>query len=482
MRTLKQQLILVNSATIGMALLVALALMFTVEQNAAKDALVRDIVIKADIVGNQCTAALIFNAPKDAEETLHALRADPQIEYAAVYSRLGALFALYPGMLGRADAPPSPSPEGHRFMADHLELTRPIILHDEKLGSITIRTSLEQLRLLRVKYGIASAAILTLALLAASVLMARLQRSVTGPVTGLVQLMERVSRDKDYSRRAEISGPSELVSLAGSFNDMLTAIQKRDRELERSLRELQDAYRKLEELDQLKSDFISTVSHELRTPITSIKAFVEILMIKPHMPAERKLRILGNVSAESDRLSRLINDLLDLSRIESGVMSWRDQDVDIGEVIRSAMTGIRPLATKKGIRIEESIEGGQMTVQADRDRIMQVVMNLLSNAVKFTPLGGRISVAATRAASLKEIAVVVSDTGPGIPSGDLGRIFEKFQRSGDVLTNTVEGTGLGLAIARQIIEHYGGRIWAASDAGKGSAFTFTLPMAGWPAS
>ncbi len=476
MRTLRRELILVNIAATGAALLVAIVLLFSSELRTWKEAMVRDIAIKADIIGNQCTAALTFNAAKDAEEILRALQADAQIEYAAVYTANGAVFATYRGRSGARQVPKSPPAEDHQFTADHLDLTRPILLHNERIGTIVIRANLDQLRTLLLQYGLISTLVLLLSLTASSVMLSRLQRTVTEPLTGLVLLMETISRDKDYAQRARGKGPKELVSLAGSFNEMLTAIQSRDRELERSLTELKKAYGKLEDLDKLKSAFISTVSHELRTPITSIKAFVELLLIKPNMKEDRKARLLETINSESDRLSRLIGDLLDLSRIESGVMLWRDQDVILAEVVRSAVNGLLPLAKEKGIRIEESVEDGLQTLQADRDRIMQVVMNLLSNAVKFTQQGGRITISTSRVAFPSGVAVSVADTGPGISRDDLSLIFERFHRSGDVLTNTIEGTGLGLSISREIVEHYGGRIWAESEVGKGSVFTFSIPL------
>ncbi len=475
MRTLKRELILVNIAATGAALLVAIALLFSSELRTWKEALVRDISLKADIIGNQCTAALIFNATKDAEEILKALQADVQIEHAAVYTANGAVFAAYRGRSGRGQVPKSPPAEGHQFTTDHLDLTRPIVLHEENIGAITIRANLDQLRTLLLQYGFGSTLVLLLALTASSVMLSRLQRSITEPVTGLVKLMETVSRDKDYAQRASAQGPHELASLAGSFNEMLAAIQDRDHELARSLAELQNANRKLKDLDRLKSDFISTVSHELRTPITSVKAFVELILIKPNMPEQRKRTLLEIVNDESDRLARLIGDLLDLSRIESGTMRWRDEEAALREVVETAISGIVPLAQKKSLTIERSDESDLPALHVDRDRVLQVVMNLLSNAVKFTPPGGRISVLTRRTGPPDAIEVSVTDSGPGIPAGELPRIFEKFHRAGDVLTNSVEGTGLGLTISRQIVEHYGGRIWATSEEGKGSVFTFTLP-------
>lgn len=473
-KNLKQQLILVNVVTTGVTLLLALSIIFSIELRTGKDVLVRDLSIKAEIIGNQCTAALTFNAPRDAEDILGALRADRQVEFASIYGKSGRLFASY-AKTGGVAVPSAAPHDGHQFSVDYLDLTRPVLLRDEVIGSITIRANLEQLRALLTKYALGAVLVLLVSLLVAYVLLTRLQRSVTEPVTGLALLMEKVSRDKDYSPRAKGVGPDELVSLASSFNEMLAAIQSRDRDLERSLRDLQEAYARLEDLDRLKSDFISTVSHELRTPITSIKAFVELLLIKPDLTEERQRRLLETIDLESQRLSRLVTDLLDLSRIESGVMQWRDKELDLVEVVEAVLSGVAPLAQSKSIEVRSWSGDDLPRIRADRDRIIQVLMNLLSNAIKFTGEGGKILVQMIGQDEPAGALVSIEDTGVGIPAADLNRIFEKFHRSGDVLTSKVEGTGLGLAISRQIVEHYGGRIWAVSEEGKGSRFSFFLP-------
>jgi len=241
--------------------------------------------------------------------------------------------------------------------------------------------------------------------------------------------------------------------------------------------ELQAANRQLEGLDRMKSDFVSVVSHELRTPITAIKAFVDILRMKPDMPADRKMMMLRTVSEESDRLGRLINDLLDLSRIESGAVAWREETLSTADIIRAAVEGITPLAANKGIEVTTAVADALPGLRGDRDRIVQVMTNLLSNAVKFTPAGGRISVAAhAEPGPPEQVVVAVADTGRGIPPKDLQRIFDKFHRSGDVDSDMIEGIGLGLNISRQIVEHHGGRIWADSAPGQGSTFRFSIPV------
>jgi signal transduction histidine kinase len=488
---LKQKLILIGLMTTAIAMLLSGGLMLAAELAAHRDEMVRDLSIKAEIIGNQCAAALLFGVRKDAEETLDSLRADPDIGYAAVYAADGSLFAKFQHEGNDYRGSPRPLREGHRFESGHLVLTRHITLHEKRLGTVLIRSGLRKVHLLVLRYLTAAGLVLVLALAVAYFLVSRLQRSITLPVMDLVRMMQGVSQYKDFSLRAGETGVDELGDLARGFNAMLATIQDRDRELEahrrelertisdleRSSGELQEANRKLRELDKMKSDFITVASHELRTPVTSIKAYIELMLLKPHMPAEKKSRLLTIINAESDRLSRLINDLLDLSRIESGTMAWRVADVSLDEVIRDSLEGVTPLARNKDLRVTTDIAPGLPPVRGDRDRLVQVVTNILSNAVKFTPPGGSVYISARlQTGPQPRVAVSIRDTGGGIREEDLKIVFDKFQRSDDHLTSTVEGTGLGLAIAREIVEHHGGTIWAESTYGEGSTFTFTLPL------
>jgi PAS domain S-box-containing protein len=273
--------------------------------------------------------------------------------------------------------------------------------------------------------------------------------------------------------RNPLGEPQATVCVVSDITDR----KRGEEERERLIAQLQVANEKLQELDRMKSGFISIVSHELRTPLTTIKAFVELIVMKPGMPEQQKEKIMNTVNAEVDRLSLLISDLLDLSRIESGSMMWRITSVSIGDIIRKAITNMRPLFDDKALRLTTTFYSPLAQISGDHDRLMQVMTNLLSNAVKFTPRGGAIHVAVRQeTAPRAQIVVAITDTGVGIPAGDLELIFEKFHRSGDQLTDITEGTGLGLAIARQIVEYHGGRIWAESTPGRGSIFTVTLPL------
>ena len=252
-------------------------------------------------------------------------------------------------------------------------------------------------------------------------------------------------------------------------------LEDKSRALEAATAELRAANARLTELDRLKDDFISTVSHELRTPLTSIRALSEILHDNPDLDRDERVRFLGIVIKEAERLTRLINQVLDLAKIESGMAEWHVDAVDIRDVITDALAATSRLFADKAITVTTALEPAVPHIQADRDRLMQVMLNLLSNAVKFSPSStGHVTVRASRRAGT--VQVDVTDNGIGIHSEDQQRIFEKFQQLESGFTNAPQGTGLGLAICKQIVEHFGGRLWVRSELGAGAVFSFALPI------
>ena len=254
-------------------------------------------------------------------------------------------------------------------------------------------------------------------------------------------------------------------------------LEQKSLELRRATAELREANSRLLELDRMKDDFISTVTHELRTPLTSIRAFSEMLHEDPKIDLAQRSRFLGIIVSETVRLSRLINQILDLAKLESGRAEWTVTAVDVAEVIHEAADSLTALFAEKRVRLElDRCEAG-LSVMADRDRLMQVMVNLLSNALKFVPAeSGRVTVGASGTTS--EVLVDVTDNGPGIQVEDQDLIFDKFRQgagTADVLTDKPQGTGLGLPISRQIIEYFKGRLWVESTPGAGARFVFTLP-------
>jgi Na+/proline symporter/signal transduction histidine kinase len=246
------------------------------------------------------------------------------------------------------------------------------------------------------------------------------------------------------------------------------------RELERAHAELKSANLRLKELDRLKDEFITTVTHELRTPLTAVRSIAEILNANPQLPEDRHRTLTALIVKESERLTRLINQVLDFQKMETGKIEWQKLPVDLREVCRDALSSIRQLADEKKILSAISLPDHVPPVLGDRDRLMQAVINLLSNAVKFCrDAGGQIDIRLT--ALPGHLQVEVCDNGIGIPPEDMQIIFEEFRQSRHGGQGRPTGSGLGLAITRRIIEVHDGRIWAESRPGQGSTFIFTLP-------
>ncbi len=264
------------------------------------------------------------------------------------------------------------------------------------------------------------------------------------------------------------------------------ALERKSAELEAATAELRDANARLQELDRLKDDFLSTISHELRTPLTSIRAFSEILLENPDLPPEQRSDYLRIVVDETERLTRLINQVLDLSKLESGAAQWHLEPVDLADAVRSSADASAQLFRQRAVSLEVEATPALPSAHGDWDRLVQVLVNLLSNAVKFSPArGGRVRVTvrpgedhpAGEDQTEGWVRVDVTDNGPGIDAEDREVIFDRFRQGGDTRTNRPAGTGLGLPISRQIIERLGGRLWVASEPGAGATFSFELPAA-----
>ncbi|HET6468014.1 MAG TPA: ATP-binding protein, partial [Geminicoccaceae bacterium] len=273
----------------------------------------------------------------------------------------------------------------------------------------------------------------------------------------VMQILDETSQVLDYSRR----------------------LREKSRQLEAATAELRAANERLLELDRLKDEFVSTVSHELRTPLTSIRSFSEILYDNPDLDQEQRQRFLGIVIKESERLTRLINQVLDLAKMEAGRMEWHFAEVDPLELVRDAAAAASQLFRERGVALELDLPEAAPAIRTDPDRLTQVILNLLSNAAKFSPQGGGRVVLAV-AAGPEDVVISVSDNGPGIAPEDQAAVFERFRQVGDQLTGKPEGTGLGLPICRAILDHLGGAIDVASRPGEGATFTVRLPLVAAP--
>jgi len=286
--------------------------------------------------------------------------------------------------------------------------------------------------------------------------------------------------------RIEIGGKEYMQAVARDITERKHAeenLRKYQEHLRQRTEELEKAYAELKKLDNMKDAFLSSVSHELRTPLTSIRSFAEILLTYGGTEPDKQVEFIEIIQMESERLSRLINDLLDLSKMGAGKMVYRDDSVRLEEIIRKVAKAQHHLLQEKELNLDLQISNALPTVHVDPDRIHQVIANLLTNAIKFSLHGGDIRIQAEtfegkRSGEAQEWArVSVSDQGVGLEENNRERIFDKFhQVSDDTLTDKPKGAGLGLHICKEIISHYQGNIWVESEKGRGSTFIFTLPV------
>src|SRR5215203_419125 len=307
--------------------------------------------------------------------------------------------------------------------------------------------------------------------LAAVALSVLLARRLVRPIKRLQVAAEAIGAGA-YDERIDLDRKDELGALAAAFNQMAERVQELITGLERRVAE---RTRALEVASQHKSDFLANMSHELRTPLNAIVGFSQVLKQKPFGPVnEKQDEYLDDILSSADHLLALINDILDLSKVEAGQVELDVGLFSLREALERGIVMVRERAIKNGVQLELELEPEIDLLQGDERRIRQIVFNLLSNAVKFTPSGGRVEVSAAKENG--EVRIAVRDTGPGNSAEDQARIFEEFQQARDSNGDRPEGTGLGLALSRSLVELHGGRIWVESELGKGSTFTFTIPI------
>jgi signal transduction histidine kinase len=314
------------------------------------------------------------------------------------------------------------------------------------------------------------------ALLAVVVFAVVTQRLILRPVRQLRDLSDKVA-EGDLSVRTRIATGDELQRLGESFNEMLSAISDQheklrtaNRALDLRLHELGEANVTLFQANKVKNEFLANVSHELRTPLNSIMGFADLV---GQSDDERLRRYGQNIESAARALMAMINDLLDIARIEAGKAQVRLDKVSILDLCQTLATFMAPLADKKQIRLESNLDPQLPLVTTDGGKVQQILYNLLSNAVKFTPPGGKVTLSA---AAGDEVTITVADTGPGIAESEQAAIFEKFYQSDRSLTRESQGAGLGLAISKELTALLGGRLSVRSTPGHGAEFTLTLPI------
>lgn len=464
---IRRKFMWVNVVTTGVALLLASAAFVAYDVAVFGRRLVRQQSTLAEIVGYNATSALVFRDRDAAIKTLAALRAEPQVLAAGIFTPDGAPFATYlrNERVSINDLPPQMDDQSYGYRGEHLLVYRDIVIEGETIGSVRLLADLEELTASVLRHLGISAVVFLAAILVSFPVLAALQRGISGPIMELVATARIVSEQKDYRVRASGAGGDEVGLLVRTFNSMLAQIQKRDQELERSRIEAEAANR-------AKDEFLAVVSHELRTPLSPVLAWARMLRSGQLNP-ERTARALEVIERNVKSQAQLIEDLLDVSRIITGKLLLDVHPLDVASVVEAAVESVRPTAEIKGVRLQVSIEPRGMRIAGDAERLKQVLWNLLSNAIKFTPSSGRIQVRARQVDSEAEISV--RDSGKGIDPSFLPFVFDRFRQADSTSTRAHGGLGLGLSIVRHLVELHGGRVRAES-AGEGMGATFTVDL------
>ena len=298
--------------------------------------------------------------------------------------------------------------------------------------------------------------------------------SLIGPVRQMAARFRQIASG-DFSQEIAVPNRDEFGDLAANLNRMSKELGQLYEQLESRNRELADANQKLDEANRHKSMFLANMSHELRTPLTAIEGLAANMLDGIIGPVnDKQVEYLSDIKASSDRLARLIEDLLDLSIVAAGRAEMRPSAISLGALVQEVAHGLRTIAKHKLTDLELGVVEQGLTVWADRDRVAQVLTNLIGNAIKFTPPKGKVMVSAHMNGGAWA-QVTIADTGPGIAPEEAIKIFDEFYQVTRPGKNKSQGVGLGLAISRKLVEMHGGRIWVESIAGKGSVFHFTLP-------
>ena len=479
--SIRRKLLILVLVTTSVALLAA-AIQFVLNDAwSYRRTVLNDLSVVATILGQNSTSAIEFGDATEATRTLGALKAKPQVIAAALYSPDGVRFAEYRAAGGPVNAVPGRAPlPGHEFLPGELVLSQPILHGDDRVGSIFLRYDLSELtRRTWQNIGVV-AVMLVVSAAFALLLTSRLQRAISEPVLELAQVARVISEKRDYSVRATKRSEDEVGELIESFNGMLGQIEKHERLLREMNQQLVDSQQKALAATQAKSQFLANMSHELRTPLNAIIGYSELLTEELDESGRNQFGAdLEKIHAAARHQLGLINDILDLSKIEAGKMSLFLENFDAGRLVEEVVSTVRPLTAKSGNPLEVSCPPDIGSMRADQTKVRQILFNLLSNANKFTE-GKLIRLEVERSGgplegSAGDLIFRVTDRGIGMTPEQMARLFRPFTQAEASTTRRYGGTGLGLSISRSFCELMGGQLTAISELGTGSTFTVRLP-------
>jgi signal transduction histidine kinase/CheY-like chemotaxis protein len=477
-RSIRRKLATVILGTALIALVVTAVSMVAYEARAYHRAWIGDLTTQADILGKASEAALDFDDPAAATETLGALRLRPQVSAGAIYDRTGRLFASYTaGQSARTDLPAHAEPAGHRIEGDQVVVFAPIRQANQQVGTVYLRARYALLDRLQ-DYLLLTLLAVAASLLVAALVAYRLQSTITRPILALTQAARDVMTRRDYSLRVEKTTSDEVGLLVDAFNAMVAeagrraaALESANASLQYEMVERRAAEDALKAADRRKDEFLATLAHELRNPLAPIRNGLHILQLTNDATAVASARTM--MERQLRHMVRLVDDLLDVSRITTGKLILRPERCRLVDIIGTAVEAVRPLIEAKQHRLSTQLIDAEL--DADPARLSQVFTNILHNAAKYTDPGGAITLTCRRLPEAVEVAV--RDTGIGIPADKLPLVFDMFMQLDLSLERTYGGLGVGMALAKRLVELHDGTIRAESDGpGRGSTFTVRLAV------
>lgn len=478
-RSVRYKIMAVILATTLAALLVSMVALLTYEARSFRQFLVSDATTQADILARTTTPALEFDDPDSARANLSLLDTRTNVLAAAVYTAKGRLFAEYVRRGHDATFPSLAQGAALDIEGDTLRLLHPVVDNDRVVGTVYLLATYDLAGRLQ-GYVVILAGVMLGSLAVATVISLRLQRSVSGPVLAVTDVARKVIEDRDFTLRAEKTTDDEIGVLVDSFNTMLgevgrttEALEATNQRLRKETDERRSAEAALRLADRRKDEFLATLAHELRNPLAPMVNALTMLSSLDAEPAVRQ-RAEGIIRRQLTHLVRLVDDLLDVSRITRGKLTVDAEPVDLASVVANAVDTVQPLMESQRHELAVSLPERPVYLHADSVRLSQVLSNLLNNAAKYTDPGGHIEVAAE--VGRGQVRITVKDNGAGIAEDTMPTIFQMFTQGDNSLDRKQGGLGVGLALTRRLVELHGGRIEAHSPgAGRGTTFVLTLP-------